>query len=101
MKVAGLCVLSCVAGSDRGTGLDELRRCTTRWQYALADEVADLVSDIEYDLRERTRAILRRTSTAARVPRPRCAGNEIPPAIVKKTIANVLRIRRLIRVQKR
>jgi hypothetical protein len=45
---------------DAQRGLDELRRCTTRWQYALADEVADLVSDIEYDLRERTRAILRK-----------------------------------------
>lgn len=45
---------------DAQHGLDELRRCTTRWQYALADEVADLVSDIEYDLRERTRAILRK-----------------------------------------
>jgi hypothetical protein len=45
---------------DAQRGLDELRRCTTRWQYALADEVADLVSDIEYDLRERTRAVLRR-----------------------------------------
>ncbi|WP_432827438.1 GTP-binding protein [Dactylosporangium sp. CA-092794] len=41
-------------------GLEDLRRCTTRWQYALADEVGDVVSDIEYDLRERTRAILRK-----------------------------------------
>ncbi|UWZ40341.1 GTP-binding protein [Dactylosporangium roseum] len=41
-------------------GLEELRRRATRWQYALADEVSDLVSDIEYDLRERTRAVLRR-----------------------------------------
>ncbi|MEV4513396.1 dynamin family protein [Dactylosporangium sp. NPDC049525] len=45
---------------DAQRGLEELRSCTTRWQYALADEVADLVSDIEYDLRERTRAILRK-----------------------------------------
>jgi hypothetical protein len=45
---------------DAQRGLEELRRCTTRWQYALADEVADVVSDVEYDLRERTRGILRK-----------------------------------------
>ncbi|SCF37901.1 Dynamin family protein [Micromonospora viridifaciens] len=38
---------------------DELRRCTTRWQNTLADEMADLLADIEYDLRDRTRQILR------------------------------------------
>jgi hypothetical protein len=39
--------------------LDELRRRTTRWQTMLGDEVADLISDIEYDLRDRTRKIVR------------------------------------------
>jgi hypothetical protein len=39
--------------------VDELRRCTTRWQNALGDEMADLISDIEYDLRDRTRQILK------------------------------------------
>lgn len=39
--------------------LDALRRRTTRWQTMLADEVADLISDIEFDLRDRTRKILR------------------------------------------
>ena len=39
--------------------LDELRRRSGRWQTMLADEVADLLSDIEYDLRERTRKIVR------------------------------------------
>ncbi|MEV6637247.1 GTP-binding protein [Actinoplanes sp. NPDC051470] len=38
--------------------LDDLRRCTGRWQNKLADEVGDLMSDIEHDLRERTRAVL-------------------------------------------
>jgi hypothetical protein len=38
---------------------DELRRQSARWQSALADDVADLASDIEYDLRDRTRRILR------------------------------------------
>jgi hypothetical protein len=39
--------------------IDELRRRSARWQTVLSDEMADLVSDIEYDLRERTRRILR------------------------------------------
>lgn len=39
--------------------LDELRRRTTRWQTMLGDEVADLLSDTEYDLRDRTRKIVR------------------------------------------
>jgi hypothetical protein len=38
---------------------DELRRHSARWQNTLADEIADLVSDIEYDLRDRTRKIVR------------------------------------------
>jgi hypothetical protein len=38
--------------------VDELRRCATRWQNCLSDEIGDLMSDIEHDLRERTRAIL-------------------------------------------
>ncbi|WP_433533018.1 dynamin family protein [Micromonospora sp. CA-263727] len=37
---------------------DELRRCATRWQNTLNDEMADLLSDVEYDLRDRTRHIL-------------------------------------------
>jgi hypothetical protein len=40
--------------------VDELRRCATRWQNTLNDEMADLVADIEYDLRDRTRMILRK-----------------------------------------
>jgi hypothetical protein len=38
---------------------DELRRHSARWQNTLADEISDLVSDVEYDLRDRTRQILR------------------------------------------
>jgi hypothetical protein len=40
--------------------VDELRRCATRWQNCLSDEIGDLMSDIEQDLRDRTRAILSR-----------------------------------------
>ncbi|MEU8327474.1 dynamin family protein [Micromonospora sp. NPDC048839] len=44
--------------------VDELRRCSTRWQNTLSDEIADLLSDIEYDLRDRTREILRTVDEA-------------------------------------
>ncbi|MFI5609475.1 isoniazid inducible protein IniA [Amycolatopsis sp. NPDC051903] len=37
---------------------DELRKRNTRWQNLLADEIADLQSDAEFDLRERTRKIV-------------------------------------------
>ncbi|HEV7648951.1 MAG TPA: dynamin family protein [Actinophytocola sp.] len=39
--------------------LDELRRRSSRWQTMLGDEVTDLLSDVEYDLRDRTRKIVR------------------------------------------
>ncbi len=38
---------------------EELRRQNVRWQNLLSDEITDLVSDAEYDLRERTRQIVR------------------------------------------
>jgi GTPase Era involved in 16S rRNA processing len=44
--------------------VDELRRCSTRWQNTLNDGMADLMSDIEYDLRDRTRQILRKVDEA-------------------------------------
>jgi GTP-binding protein EngB required for normal cell division len=44
--------------------VDELRRCATRWQNSLNDEMGDLLSDIEYDLRDRTRKILRQVDEA-------------------------------------
>ncbi|WET81127.1 dynamin family protein [Amycolatopsis sp. QT-25] len=38
---------------------EELRRRNVRWQNLLSDEITDLISDAEYDLRERTRVIVR------------------------------------------
>ncbi|WP_409491060.1 dynamin family protein [Amycolatopsis sp. cmx-11-12] len=38
---------------------EDLRRQNVRWQNMLSDEITDLVSDAEYDLRERTRVIVR------------------------------------------
>jgi hypothetical protein len=37
---------------------DDLRRQNTRWQNLLSDEITDLLGDVEYDLRERTRKIV-------------------------------------------
>jgi hypothetical protein len=39
--------------------IDQLRKDAAAWQTALADDMADLVSDLEFDLRDRTRRILR------------------------------------------
>ncbi|NJC69008.1 GTP-binding protein [Planosporangium thailandense] len=44
--------------------VDDLRRRTVTWQNMLGDEMADLISDIEYDLRDRTRQILRKVDEA-------------------------------------
>jgi hypothetical protein len=38
---------------------DDLRQRSARWQITLNDGVADLISDIEYDLRDRLRAVTR------------------------------------------
>jgi hypothetical protein len=39
--------------------VDDLRRQSVRWQTGLSDDIADLASDVEYDLRDRTRKIVR------------------------------------------
>src|SRR5690606_5123594 len=39
--------------------LEQLQRESARWQTMLPDEVADLTADLDYDLRDRTRRILR------------------------------------------
>ncbi|WP_433470789.1 dynamin family protein [Saccharomonospora azurea] len=39
--------------------LERLQREASRWQTMLSDEVADLTADLDYDLRDRTRRILR------------------------------------------
>ncbi|WP_019813988.1 hypothetical protein [Saccharomonospora saliphila] len=38
---------------------EHLQREATRWQTMLSDDVADLTADLDYDLRDRTRRILR------------------------------------------
>jgi replication fork clamp-binding protein CrfC len=43
---------------------DGLRRRTSRWQQVLADGIQDLSADIDYDLRDRTRHIVRDAEAA-------------------------------------
>ncbi|GAB2994917.1 isoniazid inducible gene protein IniA [Amycolatopsis acidiphila] len=43
---------------NEGRRLERLQRDAGRWQTLLSDEVADLLSDVEFDLRDRTRRIL-------------------------------------------
>ncbi|MBB2933433.1 hypothetical protein FHX82_000453 [Amycolatopsis bartoniae] len=43
---------------NEGRRLERLQRDAARWQTLLSDEVSDLLSDVEFDLRDRTRRIL-------------------------------------------
>ncbi|SDY18153.1 Dynamin family protein [Modestobacter sp. DSM 44400] len=45
-------------------GVDDLRRRSSRWQQLLTDGVTDLMADIDYDLRDRTRAVTREADDA-------------------------------------
>ena len=44
--------------------VEDLRRRSSRWQQVLADGVTDLRADIDYDLRDRTRAVVREAEEA-------------------------------------
>jgi hypothetical protein len=59
--------------------LDELRRRSIRWQNTLADEMTDLRSDIEFDLRDRTRQIVREADEAFDAADPRHTWDEFQP----------------------
>jgi ethanolamine utilization protein EutP (predicted NTPase) len=56
---------SSLAGlEDAQRAAELLRRQSARWQNMLMDGMADLMSDVDHDLRERTRVILRLTDQA-------------------------------------
>jgi hypothetical protein len=59
--------------------LDDLRKCAVRWQNTLSDEVGDLMSDIEHDLRERTRAVLSEAEEFFATADPAKAWDEFEP----------------------
>lgn len=56
--------------------IEDLRRHAGRWQTVLSDETSDLVTDIEYDLRERTRRILREADRAFETADPQVTWNQ-------------------------
>lgn len=47
-----------------GQRADDLKRRSARWQTTLSDGVADLVSDLDYDLRDRVRRVVRESEEA-------------------------------------
>jgi GTPase SAR1 family protein len=55
--------------------VDDLRRRSSRWQQLLNDGVTDLMADIDYDLRDRSRVVTREAEEAidAQDPGPRWA----------------------------
>jgi hypothetical protein len=54
-----------VAGLEEArTAADDLRRRSSRWQQVLGDGVTDLMSDIEFDLRDRSRVVTREAEEA-------------------------------------
>jgi hypothetical protein len=56
--------------------IEDLRRHAGRWQTVLSDETSDLVTDLEYDLRERTRRILREADRAFETADPQVTWNQ-------------------------
>ncbi|PWW22127.1 dynamin family protein [Geodermatophilus normandii] len=54
------------------TAVDEQRRRSSRWQQVLSDGVTDLMADIDHDLRDRSRVVVREAEEviAARDPGP-------------------------------
>jgi hypothetical protein len=46
------------------SAVDDLRRRSARWQQVLSDGVTDLMADIDYDLRDRTRVVTREAEEA-------------------------------------
>jgi hypothetical protein len=49
---------------------DDLRRRSSRWQQVLADGVTDLMNDIDFDLRDRSRAVIREAEEAIEAQDP-------------------------------
>jgi GTPase SAR1 family protein len=62
---------------DARVAVDELRRRSSRWQQLLGDGVTDLQSDIDHDLRDRSRVITREAEEAIDAGDPGPAWREI------------------------
>jgi hypothetical protein len=62
--------------TEAQSALDNVRRRHVRWQNTLNDDVSDLVSNVEYDLRDRTRQILRKVDETFESADPMTAWDE-------------------------
>jgi hypothetical protein len=69
--------------------VDELRSNAARWQVTLGDGIADLTSDVDYDLRMRTREILREAEEAIDRADPAQVWDEFEPWLYRKVAYEV------------
>ena len=68
---------------------DDLRRRSSRWQQVLADGVTDLVADIDFDLRDRSRAVIREAEEAIDAQDPGPAWPELAEWLDRRIAAAV------------
>jgi hypothetical protein len=68
---------------------DDLRRRSSRWQLVLGDGVTDLMSDIEFDLRDRSRVVTREAEEAIDAQDPGPAWPEIAEWLDRRVAAAV------------
>ena len=68
---------------------DELRSRAARWQVTLGDGIADLNADVDYDLRMRTREILREAEDAIDQADPAQVWDEFEPWLYRKVAYEV------------
>jgi hypothetical protein len=68
---------------------DDLRRRSSRWQQVLADGVTDLMSDIDFDLRDRSRVVTREAEEAIDAQDPGPAWPELSEWLDRRIAAAV------------
>ncbi|MGY1704291.1 dynamin family protein [Geodermatophilus sp. SYSU D00697] len=68
---------------------DDLRRRSSRWQQVLADGVTDLMSDIDFDLRDRSRVVTREAEEAIDAQDPGPAWAELATWLDRRIAAAV------------
>jgi len=74
---------------DAKAQAERLRSQASRWQQVLADGVADLTSDLDYDLRERIRQIVKEAEDALDVSDPAETWSEFEPWLYRRTAEDV------------
>ncbi|MET0135937.1 MAG: dynamin family protein [Kibdelosporangium sp.] len=72
---------------ETGRRSDELRQRSARWQQTLNDGIADLIADIDYDLRDRLRDVVRVAETELDAVDPAKVGDEFADWLRQKELA--------------